>query len=239
MEHLRGSKHIGIIGCTPAGGASCYRLIAGRLSELDTDAERPTITLHSPPASSYMQAIEAGEWERVAELLADAARALARCGADFCVLPDNTAHHALPMAEVDAPLEIVNMVELVADHVRTMQCSTVGLIGTTYVTRGSTYQTALGLRGVRLLVPPVEEADELDEIIFRQAAYGRVTAESRHRVQRAVERLAARGCEAVILGYSESSVMFDVASIAHRLVDPVELLGDAAVAAATSAAQAA
>ncbi len=222
-------KHIGIVGVSPEGSAFCYRVIGRRASEVQTPEQRPLVSLHNRPFSSYVEALHRDDWPRIAELLRDSAIALSNIGADFCVLPDNVCHHAIHLAEAHSPIPWLNMIGLVSDALEANGCRKVGLIGTKFVTSGSTYQTVLGLRGIHLLVPPDEETLEIDRIIFSEAVFGRVRAESRDRVTRSVRALADRGCEAVILGSSEAPLLIGAETSPLPVFDPVDLLAEAAI----------
>lgn len=222
-------KTIGIVAVSPEGSATCYRLIGRRCSDIPDPARRPRVALHNQPLSTYVEALARGDWSCVADLLRGSAKALAQAGADFCVLPDNACHHALPMAEAGSPIPWLNMINLVADALKASGCGSVGLIGTKYVTYGSTYQIALGLRGMHLHVPSQEEAEEIDRIIFEEAVHSRVRPQSRARVLEAVKRLKDRGCEALILGATEAGMLIDAAYSPIPIFDPVDLLADAAI----------
>ena len=226
---LRLPKHIGIVAASPEGSSFCYRRIGRRASEIQDPEQRPLVTLHNRPFSSYVEALRHGDWRAIADLLADSARVLSRAGADFCVLPDNALHHAVPLAESDSPIPWLSMIDLVADAVQSNGCSAVGLIGTKFVTNGSTYQTALGLRGMRLHVPEEATVDAIDRVIFSEAIFGRVRSPSRRLVHDAIGALKERGCDAVILGCSEASLMLAVEESPLPVVDPVELLAEASV----------
>lgn len=227
------SRHIGIAAVSPEGSAFCYKLIGRRASEIDAPERRPTITLHNRPFSSYVESLARGDWEAIAGMLRSSAESLHRAGADFAVLPDNVAHFALPMAEAGSPIPWLNMIDLVAEAIVSNGCKQVGLIGTRYVMRGSTYQTALGLRGLPLFVPPEEEAERIDRIIFSEAVYGRVRSDSRAAVMRSIGQLADRGCDALILGTTEGSLMFAIEDSPLPVFDPVELLAERAIEFAT------
>lgn len=222
-------KHIGIVGVSPEGSAPCYRLIGRRASEIVEPARRPSITLHNRPFSSYVEALRQNDWASMGLMLAESARVLADAGADFCVLPDNVAHHALHLAEPVSPIPWMNMINLVAEAVVANGCQKVGLIGTKYVTFGSTYQTVLGLRKVQLLVPDTEEAEAIDRIIFTEAVFGMVRKESRSLVEGSIEKLGKRGCDAVIMASSEASVLLTPDTPPMPVFDPVALLAEAAV----------
>lgn len=227
-------KHIGIAAVSPEGSAFCYRQIGRRASEIETPEHRPLITLHNRPFSTYVEALNRGDWSTIAAMLRDTAVVLAEAGANFCVLPDNVAHHALPMAEAGSPIPWLNMIDLVAEAIQSNGCKKVGLIGTKFVTYGSTYQTVLGLRGMHLHVPPEDESDAIDKIIFTEAIYGRVRRDSRDKVVATISGLASRGCEAVILGTTEASLLFAVEESPLPAFDPVELLAEAAIRYATA-----
>lgn len=222
-------KHIGIVAVSPEGSAACYRLIGRRCSEIAEPSHRPMVTLHNRPLSTYVEALTAGDWPAVAELLRHSARVLAAAGAEFCVLPDNVCHHALPMAELGSPLPWLNMIDLVADALKHSGCRHAGIIGTKYVTFGSTYQIALGLRGMHLHLPTREEAEMIDGVIFNEAVHNRVRAESREAVNRVVKNLAEKGCDALILGATEAPMLLAGQTPTIPIFDPVELLADAAI----------
>ena len=222
-------KHIGIAAVSPEGSAFCYRLSGRRASEIADPSQRPLVTLHNRPFSSYVEALNAGDWEAIAGMLAHSAEALRDAGCDFCVLPDNVAHHALPMAEANSPIPWLSMIDLVAQAIEENGCRTVGLVGTRFVMSGSTYQTALGLKGIHLLVPDEEHMEDIDRIIFREAIYGRVRTESLATVREAVEDFASRGCDSLILGCSEANLIMGDAVRLLPAIDPVELLAEEAI----------
>ena len=74
--------------------------------------------------------------------------------------------HGVHLAETRSPVPFLTMTDLVTKAVQTDQRACLGLIGTKLVMFGSTYQTPLGLAGVRVLIPEGEDADSLDSIIF-------------------------------------------------------------------------
>lgn len=230
-------RHIGIVGVSPEGSSFCYRIIGRRAAEVENPEKRPLVSLHNRPFSSYLEALAKDDWPRIAELLRDSAIALSHIGADFCVLPDNVCHHAIHLAEAHSPIPWLNMIDLVAGQLQHNGCRKVGLIGTKFVTSGSTYQTVLGLRGIHLLVPPEEDTFEVNRIIFSEAVKGRVRAESRDRVLRVVRSLADRGCEAVVLGSSEAPMLINSDSSPIPVFDPVDLLAEAAISRALAPKQ--
>lgn len=223
------ARHIGIIAVSPEGSALCYRDLARRASDVAELAARPLVSVHNLPFSNYVDAFNRGDWEHVGTMLRWSAETLAAAGADFCIVPDNIAHHALGLAEAGAPIPMLNMIELVAHAISRDGCGAVGLVGTKLLMQSSTYQTILGLRGVRVLAPSEEDADELDRIIFKELVHGRVEPTSRERVLRVIERLGEEGCEGVILGSTETPLLVSQGLSPLPTYDPVALLVEGAL----------
>ncbi|HVZ94397.1 MAG TPA: amino acid racemase [Phycisphaerales bacterium] len=228
-------RHIGIVALSPEGSAVCYRRLGHRIGEIAEPAQRPFVTLHNRPFTNYLEALNRQDWNAVGAMLRESSAVLHHAGADFCILPDNVAHHALPLAEGNSAIPWVNMISLVAEHAHARGFKNVGIIGTRLVTNGSTYQIALGLKGIHLHVPPAEDTDAVDHIIFNEAVHGQVKAASSQRVLEVLRRLAESGCEAVILGSSEASCMFAVCDSPVPVIDPIDLLTARAMAMACAA----
>lgn len=227
-------RHIGIAAVSPEGSALCYRSIMSRVEALE--GERPTVTMHSLPFSSYMRAISAEDWQGVGRMLQDSSAALARAGAEFCVLPDNVAQHALQWAQAGSATPWLSMADQVAEAVLADGKHTVGLLGTRFVTRGSTYQTLLGIRGVKVVAPDDGDCAEIDRVIFEELVFGRVKPSSQTLLRDVVSRLLDRGSEGVIVACTELPLLAQGQDPLTTMYDSVELLADAAVrhAAATA-----
>jgi len=224
------TKHIGIVAVSPEGAALFYREIFRQAKRLASDPhDHPRVTLHNEPLASYLEAVRSGDWHAVAELLQKSARHLASCGATFCLSPDNAVQHAVHLAQSGSPIPWLTMPELVAHAVEADARKTVGILGTRWVTMASTYQTHLGLKGSKVVVPLPHDAEELDSIILNELIYGFVQESSRARVLAMVAHLADRGAEAVILASSEIPLVVTTTNCALPLYDAAEILARGAI----------
>jgi len=197
-------------------------------------SQRPRITLHNRPFSDYLDAIYRDDWEAIGDLLLASAQSLADAGADFLILPDNVAHHALHYVESRSPLPWVSMIDLVAEAISKDSRKAVGVVGTKLVMHGSTYQTVLGLKGIAVHAPQEEDAAAIDKIIFGELVHGKVTSASRKTFQDAINRLADRGCEGVILASTEAPLLVDDQTSSLPTYDPVDLLTEGVLEMATA-----
>jgi hypothetical protein len=104
----------------------------------------------------------------------------------------------------------------------------VGVLGTRYLIDAAVYPRALGSRGMAAAVPDEDDRRTIDKIIFAELVNGVVTDQSRREYVRVIERLAARGCDAVALACTEISLLVtpDVAPL--PTLDSTRILARAA-----------
>ncbi len=223
------TRHIGIVAVSPEGAALFYRQIFRQAARMLKPHEFPRVSLHNEPLALYIDAVRAQDWHAVGELLRRSADILARCGAQFCLTPDNAVQHGVHLAEAGSPIPWLTMPELVAKAIESDGRKTVGLIGTKMVTTGSTYQTHLGLKGIRVLAPEPEGAEVLDRVIFSELIYGRVRPESVAAVLRVVDWLRQQGCEGVVLASSEAPLVITPDNCRLPLYDAADILAQGAV----------
>lgn len=224
------ASHIGIVGVSPEGAALFYRQVTRHASRLRAPNDQPPISIHNEPLWLYIEAIRRDDWHAVGKLLRRSCELLARCGATFCLTPDNAVQHGVQLAAAGSPIPWLPMTDLVAQRVAGDGLKTVGVIGTKMVTSSSTYQTHLGLRGVQVLAPDEAEAQALDEIIFGELIYGTIRPESRQYVLQVIRNLATRGCEAVILASSEAPLLVTSENAPLPVYDSAEILAELAIA---------
>jgi aspartate racemase len=230
------TKHIGIVGVSPEGAALFYREISRQASRLVPPNEQPRISLHNEPLEVYIDAIRRDDWHTVGRLLRKSADLLARCGAEFCLTPDNAVQHAIQLAEVGSPIPWLKMTDLVAQDLVQDGRRMVGVIGTKLVTRSSTYQTPLGLKGIRLLTPNDDEVELLEQVIYGELIFGSARPESQAAILGVIRNLAAAGCEGVILGASEVPLVITPENSALPVYDPAAILAEASIKHALSVA---
>lgn len=224
------TKHIGIVAVSHEGAALFYRQIFRQASHLVRDAhQHPKVSLHNEPLADYIDAVRVSDWEEVGRLLQKSARILAACGASFCMSPDNAVQHAVHIAEAGSPIPWLTMPDLVAQSVAADGRRVVGVLGTKWVTTASTYQTHLGLKGIKVVVPTPEDADVLDNIILNELIYGEIQPKSQARVLAIIDHLAERGAEAIILASSEAPLAVNAANCSLPLYDAANILARGAV----------
>lgn len=231
-------KHVGIVGCSAEGAALCYRTIclegAALLGRPDA---HPEVSLHTNSLGDYVPHLEAEDWAGVAELMLDSARKLARAGADFLICPDNTIHEALPHLFARSPLPWLHIAEVVAAEARRRGFRRVGVTGTAWLVRSNVYPEKLSAVGIDCVRPFEQDRRETSRIIMEELVRGVFRPESTAVLESVVRRLAAAGCDAVVLGCTELPLVLGDHNSPVPTLDSTRLLARAALRRALAAGE--
>ena len=164
-------------------------------------------------------------------VMADDARRLAAFGADFLVVPCNTAHNFTDQVVAAVDIPVLSIIEETVDEAlaRVPGLAAVGLLATTGTAASGVYQRALAARGISCLLP-----DDADQAVVMSVIYDQVKAGLRGDVaaiRGVADRLVARGAQAVLLGCTELSVVAeDEGLLAEPLyVDSLDVLARATI----------
>lgn len=163
---------------------------------------------------------------------ASAARPAA--GAKLLVCPDNTLHQALDLVRERTPVVWLHIVEEVAAVAMARGFKRLGVLGTRYLMEGPVYRDKLAARGIECAIPEVGDRERINAIIFHELVYGRFEENARRDVRGMIATLGARGCDAVILGCTESPLLITDADSPLPVIDSTRTLARAAIREATS-----
>lgn len=75
-------RHIGIVAVSGEGAALCFRTLCNEGAQLMGPHSHPEISLHTFSFKLHVDALRAGDWQAVADLMLDSAKKLASIGAD-------------------------------------------------------------------------------------------------------------------------------------------------------------
>jgi aspartate racemase len=221
--------HIGIVACSTEGASLCYRTVSLYGSERAGQYRHPELSVHTHCLADYMDAIDAGDWSRVAELMLSSAAKLAAAGAELLICPDNTIH--IPFAEVAArtPLPWLHIAEVVAADARRRGLRRLAVTGTRYTMDGPVYPEALSAAGLEHRVPTPDERREINRFIFEEMVEGRFTPQALACFQGVIDRMRGEGCDGVVLGCTEIPLLVPPEASSLPTLDSTRLLAQAAV----------
>ncbi len=222
-------QHIGIVGCSAEVAALCYRTLCAEGAQLLGPHAHPEVSLHTPSLAAYMECIERGDWQGVAELMLASANKLAAIGADFLICPDNTLHQALPYVEARSPLSWLHIAGVVAAEAARRGFKRIGITGTRCLVDSEVHPEKLGARGLAYLRPNDVERDEINRIIMDELVYGVFKPEAVVYFRQVIARMKDGGCDAVVLGCTEIPLIMNDANSPLPTLDSTRLLARAAL----------
>lgn len=165
------------------------------------------IILYSVDFDEIEHCQSSGDWARSAEILAEAARALERAGADLLLICTNTMHKVADVVSAAVSIPLLHIASMTADELARAGVTTVGLLGTRYTMEQDFYTGVLKRRGFTVLTPDEEDRAYVNHVIFDELCRGDIRDESRAAFLRIIDDLAARGAQGVILGCTEIGLL--------------------------------
>ena len=223
------ADHIGIVGVSAEGAALCYKTICIEGERYLGQYDHPDVSMHTHSLGRYMQCINRGDWTGVADLMLSSARTLEKAGASFLICPDNTVHQAFADVESRSPLPWIHIAEPVAEEALARKFHRLALTGTRWLVESDVYPSRLTPRGVDYRRPAAADRDEINRIIFDELQYGVFNAGAVACFQRAIARMQADGCDAVVLGCTEIPLLMNDGNSPLPTLDSTRLLARAAL----------
>jgi aspartate racemase len=201
-----------------------YRHINEAIKERLGGLHSAKVILYSVDFFEVERLQHAGDWEAAGELLAHAARALERAGADFLVLCTNTMHKVAGAIEAAVALPLLHIADPTAQEIKRAGLSTVGLIGTRFTMEQAFYKDRLRDRhGLTVLVPHAADQAIVHQVIYDELVLGRIVPASKAEYRRVLAALVDAGAQAVILGCTEISLLVDASDATVALFDTTSI----------------
>jgi len=214
-------KTIGLIGgMSWESTVPYYRLVNEAVKQRLGGLHSARLILYSVDFHDVEELQRTDRWDEAGRMLADVARTLERAGAELLALCANTMHKVAPAIEAAVDVPLLHVVEPTAEAVRRAGFSRVGLLGTRFTMEQGFYRDRLRDRhGLDVLIPDEGDRAALHRIIYEELCVGVVRDASRQTYRAAIERLALRGAQAVILGCTEISMLVGPADSSLPLFD--------------------
>lgn len=202
------------------------RMVAERLGGFHSGR----VVLYSVDFDEIEKAQYDGRWDDAAEVLADAAQALVRAGAEILLVCANTMHKVADKIEERAGLKLLHIGDVTGQAVVRQGLKTVGLLGTRFTMEEQFLRGMLEDRfSLRVLVPDKEDRETVNRIIYEELCKGKIEASSREAYIEVIDRLIQKGAEGIILGCTEIPLLIGPEHVNVPLFDTTALHAQAAV----------
>jgi aspartate racemase len=208
-------------------------LLGNTPADKDWDHLR-TIVDNNPKIPSRTRAFLFGESDPV-PMMAESARGLVKAGADFIVVPCNSAHYFLPRVQDLCQVPFLNMIDVTAEAVLAANHTVVGVLAGEVTVQGTLYEQRLHRHGVEVLQVSDEQQKSV-RLVIEHGKRNIVTEETRGHMQALMDSLHSRGSQAIILGCTELPIVTQTMAASGPLIDSLDILAKATVRRARGAA---
>lgn len=202
------------------------RVIA--LTPAVTDQDHTRLLVDQNPQVPNRQNLSLGDGANPGPVLAAMAAGLEAAGADFLVMPCNSAHAFRDDIVRAVSIPFVSIVEA------TIEClpagaTVVGVLETPACSQAGLYGAALGAKGMGQVELSGEDCEELMRLVY-QIKGGDRSASVRSAMKSLAEALVSRGAEAIIIGCTEIPLVLVDKDVDVPLISSTEALARKTVA---------
>ena len=130
---------------------------------------------------------------------------LENAGADLIVIPCNTAHYFYQGLQKECRVPMLNIIEETVAFLQKGNIRRIGLLATEGTVKSGAYADACQKAGIECLVPSEEEQNVISDIIYQSVKQNKQA--DMGAFLRVAKSLQNRGCEKLVLGCTELSLL--------------------------------
>lgn len=215
---------LGILGgLGPMSTVYFYELLTAH-TQAASDADHLDLIISSRATTPDRTAFILGRSERdPMPIMIEEAQRLERAGAEILVIPCNTAHYFYDGLQKSCSLPILNIIRETVAHLHRNGIRTFGLLATEGTVNSGSYDRVCKEYGISCITPT-----HGDQATVTNAIYGAIKQNKpvdRDAILRIADKLVEQGCQRLVLGCTELSLMNkDGALDPDLFVDSLEVL---------------
>ncbi|HEX9852671.1 MAG TPA: amino acid racemase [Woeseiaceae bacterium] len=224
-------KTVGVLGGMGPEATVDFMASVIALTPAGRDQDHIRMLVDHNPGVPDRQAAMRGDRSAVSRVLGEMALKLEAAGADFLVMPCNTAHVFLPEVLPKLNVPFIHIVaEAVAEIAGTQpNARQVGVMATNACIEAGVYQSAIRASGRDSILPPADRQQELMALILR-IKRGDKSSEVRLAMRGIARGLVDRGAEVIIAGCTEIPLVLGHDDLDVPFVSSTEVLARRTVA---------
>jgi len=204
-----------------------YKII--KFTPAEKDQDHLGIIIDNNPKIPDRTAAILGKGEDPLPALQETAQNLEKAGADFIIIPCNTAHYFLSSIQESVNIPVLNMLEETAKETkkRIPQIKKVGLLASIGVYKSEIYHQHFKKFNIEVISPQEKDKEEIMKVIYTIKA-GDLSKRVKKNILKITQKLIDKGVEAIITGCTEIPLILKEQDILVPLMDPTQILAKAA-----------
>ena len=224
-------KVIGLIGgISWESSLEYYRIINETVKERLGGFHSAKCILYSLDFNDVVKLQHRGEWDKLAELMIDAAVKLKRAGAELLLICANTMHKVADHVQEKVGIPLIHIIDVTAEKIQKKGLRRVGLLGTRFTMEDDFYKRRMEEKhSIEVIVPEKSDRDIINKIIYNELCLGIIRKSSRKIIKNIINGLKLRGAEGIILGCTELPLLIRQEDTDIPLFNTTEIHAKAAV----------
>ena len=224
-------KTLGLLGgMSSESTAIYYRLLNDGVNARRGGLSAAKLILWSFDFADVAARQTAGDWDGLTRMLADAASALERAGADAVMICANTMHKMADQVQAAIGVPLLHIADATGSVIQTTASRRPALLATRYTMEQDFISGRLLDRfGIDALIPGEADRIELHRIIYEELCKGVVKPQSKTAVLAMIASLRAQGADGVILGCTELGLILTQAETDLPVFDTAVIHAEAGV----------
>lgn len=224
-------KKIGLIGGMSWESSTLYYQIINRtVQEKLGGVHSAKCVLYSVDFNEIALLQKEGNWEKLTELMIEAAQTLEKAGVDFIVLCTNTMHKLSDAIEKSIAIPLVHIVDATAEKIKEQDFKKIGLLGTSFTMEQAFFKDRLlEKHQIETIIPNEKQRSDIHRIIYDELVKGIIKEESRAIYLEIIADLTKNGAEGIILGCTEIELLVTNNFTSAKLFNTAEIHAKKAV----------
>lgn len=224
-------KTIGLIGgMSWESSSEYYRIINQTVKEKLGNSHSAKSLMLSVDFEEIKQLMFEDDWDKLKNIMVNAAIQLEKGGADFIVICTNTMHRLVEDIAEKTNLPVLHIADATALKVKEKNIRKVGLLGTKFTMEQDFYKKHLAEKhNLEVIVPNEEDRNTIHDIIFNELCLGQIKKSSKREYIRIINDLKGNGVEGVILGCTEIPLLIKQEDVSIPIFDTTRIHAEMAV----------
>lgn len=223
-------KPIGLIGgMTYVSTIEYYRYINELANEKLGGNETIGIIMYSVNFGEIKMLTEAGDWEKISDIICKVAQTLEHAGASCLLIGANTMHKIADEVQAAIKIPVIHIAEAVAKAILKNGLKKVGLLGTRYTMQLGFYTDHLAKHGIETIIPEQDDIDFLNYTIYNEFSRNLFLPQTKAGYLKVISKLKERGAEGIILGCTEIPLLLKQSDCEILLFDTAKIHSSAGV----------
>ena len=218
-------KKIGLVGGTgPESTLMYYKELNTRIDRMTGGKAMPDIAIESVNFRRAWEYVEKGQYDLLADYLAEKINSLAAGGAEVISLTAGTMHIVMDDLLKKTKVELVSIPQAVCREAQRRGYRRIGLLGTIFTMEKDYMKTDLREAGIEVVIPEKADRELIAKRILEELENGIVKESTLNEFQAIIRKMQEQdGIEAVVLGCTELPMILNKGNCPAAVLDSVEI----------------